>query len=175
MSETNENKRSSHKDFKNLLDQLQMESWQLELIISGVAIFAVWELKSVVGELRNFSLIYGKSSDIVSNIIPVLGMGMSAAWIILFINLIVHIFSRGLWIGVIGLRYVSEDINFESLNYTPKFDHFSRNNVGAFDDYIEKLERFSSILFAYTFFLIFLLVSPITFLSRRILKFRKGK
>ena len=159
MSETNENKRSSHKDFKNLLDQLQMESWQLELIISGVAIFAVWELKSVVGQLRNFSHIYGESSSVISNIIPLLGIGMSAAWIILFINLIVHIFSRGLWIGVIGLRYVSEDIDFDGLNYAPKFDHFLKNKVGAFDDYIEKLERFSSILFAYTFFLIFLLLS----------------
>jgi len=159
MSKTNENKRSSHKDFKSLLDQLQMESWQLELIISGVAIFAVWELKSVVGSLRNFSLIYSESSSLVAGVMPVLGIGMSAAWIILFINLIVHVFSRGLWIGVIGLRYVSEDIDFESLNYAPKFDHFLKNKVGAFDDYIEKLERFSSILFAYTFFLIFLLIS----------------
>ena len=159
MSKPNEDKRSSHKDFKNLLDQLQMESWQLELIISGVAIFAVWELKSVVGYLRNFSNIYGESSNIISNIIPFIGVGMSAAWIILFINLIVHIFSRGLWIGVIGLRYVSEDIDFDGLNYAPKFDRFLKNKVGAFDDYIERLERFSSILFAYTFFLIFLLVS----------------
>jgi len=165
MSKTNENKRSSHKEFKNLLDQLQMESWQLELIISGVAIFAVWELKSVVGSLRNFSNIYKESSSIVSSIIPILGMGMSAAWIILFINLIVHIFSRGLWIGVIGLRYVSEDIDFDSLNYAPKFDRFLKNKVGPFDDYIEKLERFSSILFAYTFFLIFLLISFSSFIG----------
>ena len=159
MSNTNEDKRSSHKDFKNLLDQLQMESWQLELIISGVAIFAVWELKSVVGSLREFSIIHGQSSQAISFTVGVLGLGMTVAWIVLFINLIVHIFSRGLWIGVIGLRYVSEDIDFKSLDYAPKFDVFLRTKIGAFDDYIEKLERFSSILFAYTFFLIFLLIS----------------
>lgn len=159
MNKTNEDKRNNNKDFKSLLDQLQMESWQLELIISGVAIFAVWELKSAVGSLRNFSLIYGESSRIVNNLIGIIGMGLSAAWIVLFINLIVHIFSRGLWIGVIGLRYISQDIQYENLNYAPKFDNFLRKNIGAFDDYIEKLERFSSILFAYTFFQIFLLIS----------------
>ena len=160
-----ENKRSSHQDFKSLLDQLQMESWQLELIISGVALFAVWELKSAIGSLQEFSSVYGSSSRATSIIAATFGMGMSIAWIVLFINLIIHIFSRGLWIGMIGLRYVSQDIEYESLNYAPKFENFLRKKIGSFDDYIEKLERFSSILFAYSFFLIFLLISFISWVA----------
>ena len=159
MTNNEENKRSNHQAFKSLLDQLQMESWQLELIISGVALFAVWELKSAVGALSEFSSIYGKSSKTAAIVTGTLGIGLSISWIVLFINLIIHIFSRGLWIGMIGLRYVSQDIDYDSLNYAPKFDTFLRKKIGSFDDYIEKLERFSSILFAYTFFLIFLLIS----------------
>ena len=159
MSKNKENKRSNQEAFKSLLDQLQMESWQLELIISGVALFAVWELKSVVGSLKEFKDVYGASSPTANVITSIFGVGLSISWIVLFINLIVHIFSRGLWIGMIGLRYVSQDIDYESLDYAPKFDNFLRKKIGSFDDYIEKLERFSSILFAYSFFLIFLLIS----------------
>jgi len=169
MSNTDGNKRSNQEAFKKLLDQLQMESWQLELIISGVALFAVWELKSVVGFLSEFQDVYGRASTTTNVVVGIFGMGLSVSWIVLFINLIVHIFSRGLWIGMIGLRYVSQDIDYESLNYAPKFDNFLRKKIGFFDDYIEKLERFSSILFAYTFFLIFLLISFISLFGSFIL------
>lgn len=169
MSKTEGNKRSSHEAFKKLLDQLQMESWQLELIISGVALFAVWELRSVVGFLSEFQEVYGRASTTTNIVVGVFGMGLSVSWIVLFINLIIHIFSRGLWIGMIGLRYVSQDIDYESLNYAPKFDNFLRKKIGHFDDYIEKLERFSSILFAYTFFLIFLLISFISLFGSLVL------
>jgi len=128
-SNSEENKRSAHQDFKSLLDQLQMESWQLELIISGVALFAVWELRTVIGSLSEFQDVYGRSTSTTNIIVAVFGIGMSISWIVLFINLIIHIFSRGLWIGMIGLRYVSHDIEYENLNYAPKFENFLRKKI----------------------------------------------
>jgi len=94
-------------------------------------------------------------------------MGFSAAftviiwsgWGIFLINLLAHIIIRGLWIGAIGLRYVSGDIDYDQLNYSDTFKRFFRRRIGSFDDYIERLERLSSVLFSFTFLLFFLFFS----------------
>lgn len=69
-----------------------------------------------------------------------------------------HITGRALWVGAIGLRYVSGDIDYAVLRYHPRVDKFLRKKMGSFDDYIEKLERFCSVIFAYSYLLIFLLL-----------------
>jgi len=71
----------------------------------------------------------------------------------------VHIIVRGFWIGAIGLRYVSGDIDYDELNYSEHFTDFYKKRIGSFDEYIEKLENFSSVLFSFTFLLFFLLFS----------------
>lgn len=131
------------------LDTLQQESWQLELIISSILLLIIGSyedkipgliLKYNSNEGFNFALI-------VALIIPLL----------LFIksNLIVHIFLRGLWIGCIGLRSISTDINYHSFGYANKFDRFLKEKVIPFDDYIEKLEKICSIIFSYSFLMVF--------------------
>jgi len=82
-----------------------------------------------------------------------------SAWRIFFFNLLIHVFARGLWIGAIGLRYVSSEINFQYFGYAPIFENYLKKQIGSFDDYIEKLERFSSVIFAYTFLLFFIFLS----------------
>ena len=43
---------------------------------------------------------------------------------VLIINLILHVVLRGLWIGAIGLRYVSSEIDYEALNYGKRFTKY---------------------------------------------------
>ncbi|MCB9295691.1 MAG: hypothetical protein H6559_21580 [Lewinellaceae bacterium] len=54
---------------------------------------------------------------------------------------------------------MSDDIDFESLRFHPRFDRFLRNQVGSFDRYIERLEKICSVLFAFTFLILFMLLS----------------
>ena len=77
------------------------------------------------------------------------------ACLILLFNLLLHVVLRGLWIGALGLRYVSGDIDYEYLKYSPKFTKHLKNKVGSFDKYISKLETYCSIIFAISFLLIF--------------------
>ncbi|MBK7787543.1 MAG: hypothetical protein IPJ54_02980 [Saprospiraceae bacterium] len=77
----------------------------------------------------------------------------------LFINLIFHVTLRGLWIGAIGLRYVSGEINYDQFRYADRVTQYLKNKVGSYDDFIENLERLCSVIFAYTF-LLFLLFFP---------------
>lgn len=139
--------------FKKLLDNLQQESWQLELIISGFAIYGLiagydsidLELLKAVQKEEGFT------SFMLSTLLT--------SMLILIIILLTHVVIRGLWIGARGLRYVSGDIDYRNLNYSEKFTSFLKNKVGAFDHYISRLENICSTLFALAFLMIFYLIS----------------
>ncbi|WP_299126020.1 hypothetical protein [uncultured Winogradskyella sp.] len=135
--------------FKKLLQKLQEESWQLELLISGFAIFGLFtafpHISIAVKAAQNDEKVY---SWIVLTVVMV-----SCA--ILIFNLLLHVVLRGLWIGALGLRYVSGDIDYEELNYSQKFSKYLKKKVGSFDRYIGRLEDYCSIIFAISFLLIF--------------------
>ena len=137
------------KTFKNWLDKLQQESWQLELLISGFAIFGLVSLMNIMDVKRAEA--YLANMPWVGRLLQTI---MGCTFFFVF-NLIIHVLLRGLWIGAIGLRYVSGDIDFEKLNYSEKFSNYLKRKIGSFDKYISQLEDYSSILFSLTFLLVF--------------------
>lgn len=149
--------------FSEWLEKLQQESWQLELLISGLALYGVFESRSLLIDFHSYISLYTEGSfhDILNTFYKVLSVG----WRLFLINLLVHIVLRGLWIGSIGLRYVSGDIDFKELNYSNLFTNYLKKRIGSYDEYIEKLEKFCSVLFAYTFLLFFLFLSFILYFT----------
>lgn len=144
--------------FKDLLDKLQQESWQLELLISGFAIFGLF---SALGPVQ----INLETANYDSRLYEILSwFSVKICCWILIISLLIHVTLRGLWIGALGLRYVSGDIDYDELNYSPKFTKFLSNKIGSFDKYIATLENYCSILFAVSFLLIFYFLAAIMFL-----------
>ena len=141
--------------FKNLLDKLQQESWQLELLISGFAIFG---LVSSLGFVKN---LMNEASALESYTRFLYPIAYIACWV-LIINLIIHVVLRGVWIGAIGLRYVSGEIDYDSLNYKKRFTDHLKIKVGSFDKFIGALENYCSILFALTFLYLFYIISFFT-------------
>ncbi len=155
---SNEPELTTKELFRKWLEKLQQESWQLELLISGFALYGIYESKSFISEISLYS-------DKVSNpfFINVLTTLLNVGWKIFFINLLVHVILRSLWIGAIGLRYVSGEIDYERLNYSEKFTTYLEKKVGDYDDFIEKLERICSVLFSYTFLLFLFFLSAFLF------------
>lgn len=145
--------------FSEWLEKLQEESWQLELLISGLALVGIWTSRDLIVGLENYLSVngFGTIYKFLKILIPVIWFG----WAVFLINLIFHIIIRGLWIGAIGLRYVSGDIDFEELGYSDTFKDFYKRKIKSFDHYIESLERLSSVLFSYTFLLFFMFFSLI--------------
>ncbi len=135
--------------FKKLLDSLQQQSWELELIISGFAIFGLFTayepLRIGAENAQNNQQIYQFVLHLVAFI----------ACSILLFNLLLHVILRGLWIGALGLRYVSGDIEFDKLKYSEKFKNYLKKKIVSFDRYIANLENYCSVLFAISFLLIF--------------------
>ncbi len=148
------------KGFAKWLETLQQESWQLELIISGFAIFLlVGTYEPLQDWQREIDNIQAFNNFQSSQFLKLGILVTLVAWHILFVNLIMHVLLRGLWISTIGLRYVSGDIDFETLNLRPKFDQFLRKKIISFDYYIEQLEKVCSVIFAFTFLIIFISIS----------------
>ena len=154
LGNTNKSKKSI---FSEWLEQLQQESWQLELLISGLALFGIWESRGLLQRLEYYVDV-NVTSDYefyVDALIQVFWGG----WAIFMCNLLIHIIVRALWIGAIGLRYVSGDIDFDELNYSEVFRRYFKKKIGVFDEYIERLEKLSSVIFSFTFLLFLLLFS----------------
>jgi len=139
--------------FKKLLERLQEESWQLELLISGFAIFGLFYA------LDPISTAFYNSTKGGEKIFALLYMTTRLFIYIMIFNLLLHIILRGLWIGALGLRYVSGDIDYDELNYSEKFTNYLKRKVGSFDNYIGKLENYCSVIFAISFLLIFYIIA----------------
>lgn len=144
--------------FSRWLEILQQESWQLELLISGFAIFLLAEAYEPVRQLAYDIQLLGSGSTYYGILFVPYNV-LVGAWFVLIVNLIMHVLLRGLWISTIGLRYISGDIEFEKLNFNTKFDSFLRRRIGQFDLYIQQLERLCSAVFGFTFLILFMLIS----------------
>lgn len=131
------------------MQKLQEESWQLELIISGFAIFGLFSV------FEPLELLFQEAQHNNQPIITQIYVIALISCAILAFNLILHVILRGLWIGALGLRYVSGDIDYEELKYSPKFTKHLKRKIGSFDRYIARLENYCSIIFAIAFLLVF--------------------
>jgi hypothetical protein len=147
---------------KTWLDGIQQDSWQLELLISGFVIFLlIGGLEPMSEWDYRLNLLMRESLAFVFLI--VIFKTMKTAYLALLVCLLLHVLLRGLWIAAVGLRYVSGDIDYEHLRYQPKFKHWLRKRVGTFDEYIERLERYCSVIFSVAFLIIFCFLSLTTF------------
>ena len=135
--------------FKKLLDSLQQQSWELELIISGFAIFGLF---TAYDPLR-IEMVNAQNEDHIYRFVVYFILNIACS--ILLFNLLLHVVLRGLWIGALGLRYVSGDIEFEKLKYSERFTNYLKKRIISFDRYIANLENYCSVLFAISFLLIF--------------------
>ncbi len=135
--------------FKKLLDSLQQQSWELELIISGFAIFGLF----TAYEPLKVEMVNAQNNEQIYRFVIYLVVYVACS--ILIFNLLLHVVLRGLWIGALGLRYVSGDIEFENLRYSESFKKYLKKRIVSFDRYIANLENYCSVLFAISFLLIF--------------------
>ncbi|WP_228238711.1 hypothetical protein [Allomuricauda sp. M10] len=142
--------------FKKLLDSLQQQSWELELIISGFAIFGLF----TAYEPLRLEMLNAENEQHVYRFVAYFILHIASS--ILLFNLLLHVILRGLWIGALGLRYVSGDIEFDELNYAQRFTNYLKKKIISFDRYIANLENYCSILFAVSFLLIFYVLAMTT-------------
>lgn len=144
---------------KDWLDKIQQDSWQLELVVTAFSIFLVLGALDALEEMGDTVHMLTPGMGNLGPIVSVSFAVLSVAVLFVLINLVLHVVLRGLWISAIGLRSVSGDIDFDKLGLSQRFDRFLRRNTGSFDTYVERLENLCSIVFAFTFLVVFVVVS----------------
>ncbi|MEM9848959.1 MAG: hypothetical protein AAF847_13815 [Bacteroidota bacterium] len=141
------------------LEQLQQESWNLELLISGFSIFLLAQAKNKLLELVDYvDLFYSFEHDVRNVIMLFLGITILSCYA-LIISLIFHILLRGFWIGTIGLRSVQPKVDFKRLRYAPAFEQYLNNKLPTLDKLLIRLDQVSSAVFSFAFLIIFMLIS----------------
>lgn len=158
----NDKEKLKNRQYADWLEAIQQESWQLELLISGFVIFGLFASKPYLNSLTDFLI---SSNDFALFIGGIISSSLPLAWYIFVTNLILHVFIRGLWIGSIGLRYVSGDIDYDELNYSNAFSSYYKKKHGSFDNFIEYLEKISSLIFSITFLIFFILLSTLIYIG----------
>ncbi|MEM9835948.1 MAG: hypothetical protein AAF828_05570 [Bacteroidota bacterium] len=148
-------RRSSKNTDHDFLAQLERDSWNLELIISGLALIGLAAAGDYVDE--KFDHISHWKEELLPAAFLLISI-ISAGYLI-FINLVVHFLLRSLWVAGLGLRSVSGEVNFLRLKMAPRFDRFLRRRIGSFDQYLERLDKLCSVLFAFSFLIAMIVIS----------------
>lgn len=164
--ETPNNEPTEEKDkLRRWVSNLQLESWQLELLITGFSIFL---LAASLDEYDSFrrAIQYNKLSPSTDSGNPLLAISVvtllnTIPWALRFflINLLIHLLLRGFWIGIVGLSSVSSEIHYDKLKLRGKFRKAIPERVKSLDQLILYLDKMSSVIFAYTYLLVFSIIS----------------
>ncbi len=142
------------------LQKLQQESWQAEILISGGAFIAIVGLLNTMDSFYSF-LEY--ATKLNHGIVLLLTGGIGLAILFLAEGFLLHLILRGYWIGLIGLNYVfPKGINQEKLAFRGRFSTFIKGNSNS--PYLMKLDKLCSLVFAFTFFVIFSFAGFIIFI-----------
>lgn len=144
------------------LSDLTSQSWNLEMLISGAALFATLSLP----EFLNSLLAYYRydlmtDTDFIHEIMPaqVIGLIKGVSYF-LFGAFLTHFVMRAFWVGLVGLLAVyPTGIRFDQIYNLSQYarKRFAQE-MGSLPDYIIRLDRRCNIIFALAFSLVLLLL-----------------
>lgn len=151
----NETPKSQIEDW---LNKLERESWQLELLVSAFTIFLLIGANTQFDEfLIDIQYQYNLSGSI--SVVYIFLVLIQRSIMALTISLIIHLMLRGFWIGTIGLRSVQSSIDFTKLNYNEFFTEKLKKKVISLDKMVIKLDEICSVIFAFSFLVISILIA----------------
>jgi hypothetical protein len=130
------------------LERLATESWQAEMVISGVAIFGSFQLFEGVNRLADW--LYFTMPESLVGVAYFLVFYLFIAAAVLCISFLGHFVIRAIWIASIGLESVyPEGIRRENETYTVHYmDQFFRK-FGTLHNFNLELDRVGSAMLAY--------------------------
>lgn len=129
------------------LQALEAQSWQAELIASGLAIYGSLSLGSYLDYFSQWAVL--NFNERTLSVLLYLSIYVYAAHSVLVISFITHLILRILWAGILGLSSVfPKGINTETNVYP---DYFKENLKKDFTDlsaYSLELDRICSLIFS---------------------------
>lgn len=122
-------------------------TWEVELLISGVAVFAMLQLPGWLND-RMLFLLPRFDDSWRASLILVFSYSMGAA-VILAATFALHLLLRAYWIALVGMHSVyPEGIRWERLRMGPIEREVMQRRNGDFAEMIERADNRASIVFA---------------------------
>lgn len=122
-------------------------TWEVELLISGVAVFAMLQLP---GWLDNqmFALQPRLDADLAGMVLP-LYIYLKSAALILAVTFALHLLLRAHWIALVGMHSVYPDgVLWEKLRMGPLHREIEQRRQGSAADSIERADNRATVVFA---------------------------
>lgn len=159
-SSTSSVTKDDEQQLEDWLKYLYRESWQQELLITGITLFLLFQVPDSLTYLEAKLFQYFYSNDlIIAAAIIMFGIFKISANILIF-NILIDIFLRGLWIGLIGLSSAfPEGVQKSRFKYHPILETRILDKITDPKKTIIKLDIICSIIFSFTFLIIFYLFS----------------
>ncbi|MBC3784225.1 hypothetical protein [Spirosoma utsteinense] len=155
-------------DQQEKLRELTAQSWNLELVISGAALFAVLQLPDLLDQAFDyFRYNFMTSMAGAQGMLPLLAYSlMKAMCYVLFLAFLTNFVMRAFWVGLVGLLAVyPTGIHYDRIPFsTPYAQKRMATDLGPLDRYILRLDQRCNIIFAVAFlFVIFLIVVALSY------------
>ncbi len=133
------------------LQKLEAESYQVELLISGVAIYGSWQLMGILKQ--GIALAAVNFTDEYTEIGYFLFTYLLIGAFILSVSFVGHFVMRALWIGLVGLASVfPKGIDYDQHERLGKsFLEQMRVHFPSLRQFNEQLDRTCSLIFAFAF------------------------
>ena len=144
------------------LHELASQSWNLELIISGAALFATLSLPG----LLNDAFVYYRyhlmtDTSFLNEGLPLLAYSLTKGIsYVLFCAFLANFVMRAFWVGLVGLLAVyPKGIRFEQLPFMSQYARDQhKQEMGSLEHFIIRLDRRCNVIFALAFLLAFALL-----------------
>jgi hypothetical protein len=144
---------SEEDHYSNLrwLKRIQEQSWEPEILISGIVLFALFQMPPVIRDFFDYLDNFSYSVFSTGSADETLSAILLAANYWLIAGFTAHLVLRSVWIAFVGLSYVyKKGVDTSRLNYRPIFKRILEKNT----DYVKnilKLEKICSSVFAVSF------------------------
>jgi len=142
------------------LAYLYRESWQQELLIIGITLFLLFQVPKGIDHLHDIIIqVYYTHDLIVASLFIALFTLKASSYVLIF-NLLTDLFLRGVWIGLIGLSSAfPEGIRENKFHYHESMKRVVFGKMVPPKRSIIKLDKVCSIIFSFTFLIIFYIFS----------------
>ncbi|WP_428665105.1 hypothetical protein [Runella sp.] len=142
----------------NWIQELSNQSWNLEFVVSGAAIFSTSFLPELTDQaIASYFENYQLTNDLPDQLFPILAYSFAkSSTYLLIITFVSHFILRAFWIALVGLRAVfPQGINFENIPNTNKeLAEIYKKKFGSLDGFIVRLDKICSQIFSIAFVLV---------------------
>ncbi|WKN41041.1 hypothetical protein [Tunicatimonas pelagia] len=141
------------------LAKLRNRSWEMELLLSGFVLVLLLPVPDLVAQWGNVwlaTLNQGPVQQIFVIGFVICFFGSR----ILIVNLIIYLFLRGFWIGIVGLISAFPRRSYWSrITYREPYQKYLERRTPDTESYVAIINKISSSVFSFSFLLVFLVVA----------------